>query len=155
MLSNVSPACIVMRDHPNGGGQLAGGGGRVAEGNMGVSVMANGGVKSEAVPVSRGSTVAVSTDRVGVERCKPGVRVGVLLSASFRPLSDSDRERLPRITAAESRAARNPKRTWLMFFTSCLRGLCRCQAAAAHCKLHRARDPNPPRFARHGLLPVF
>jgi hypothetical protein len=155
MLSNVSPALMVMRDHPNGGGQLAGGRGRVAEGNMGVSVMANGGVKGATVRVSPGSTVAVSTGRVGVEKCKPGVRVGVLLSASFRPLSDSDRDRLPRITAAESRAARNPKITWLMFLTSCLRGLCRCQAAAAHCRLHRARDPNPPRCARHALLPVF
>ena len=66
MLSNVSPVSIVMRDHPTGGGQLAGGGGRVAEGNMGVSVMANGGVKGEAVPVSPGGTVAVSTGRVGV-----------------------------------------------------------------------------------------
>ena len=46
---------------------------------------------------------------------KPGVRVGVLLSASFRPLSDSDRERLPRITAADSRAARIPKSPGLCF----------------------------------------
>jgi hypothetical protein len=123
-----------MPDHPNGGGQLAGGGGSVAEGNMGVSVMANGGVKGEAVPVLPGSAVAVSTGRVGVEMRRPGVRVGVLLSASFRPLSDNERERLPKITAAESRAARNPKITWLMFLTSCLRGLCRCQEAAVHCR---------------------
>ena len=155
ILSNVSPARTVMRDHPTGGGQLARVGGRVAKGNMGVSVIANGGVKGETVPVSPGSGVAVSTGRVRVEMRKPGVRVGVLLSASFRPLSDNDRERLPRITAAESRAARNPNITWLMFLKSCLHGLFRCQAAAEHCRLPRARDPNPPRCARHGLLPVF
>jgi hypothetical protein len=122
---------------------------------MGVNVMANEGVKSGIVWVSPESAVEVKTVRVIAKSCGPRVRVGVLFSASFRPLSDIDKERLPRITAAESRAVRNPKITWCMFFTPCLRGLCRCQAAAAHCRLHRARDPNPPRCARHGLPPVF
>jgi hypothetical protein len=32
IFSSVSPACILIGDHPNGGGQLDGGGGRVAVG---------------------------------------------------------------------------------------------------------------------------
>ena len=158
-LSKVSPACILIGDHPDGGGQLAGGGGvseggGVAEGNIVVNGIAIEGVKNGTVLVSPGSFVAVSTVRVIIENRRPGVRVSVLFIASFRPLSDNDRERLPKITTAESRAARNPKITWRMFFTSCLHGLGQYQAVVAHCTLRHAQDRNPPRCVRHGLQPV-
>jgi hypothetical protein len=154
--SSVSPAWILIGDHPDGDTQLDVGVGRAGVGDMGVSVSVSEGVKSGTVLVfSPGSFVAALTVGVMVINRGPRVRVATLCIASFRPFSVSDKDKLPRITAAESRVARMPSIAWRKVFTPDLHELCRCQAASAHYKLHHGRDPNPPICGHHELLPAF
>jgi hypothetical protein len=61
MDARVSPSCILIRDHPGGGGQLVGGGGLLSVGVMGVNVAVQEEVKIGNVLVSPGSIVAAST----------------------------------------------------------------------------------------------
>jgi len=102
--------------------------------NIGVYVSDIDGVNCDKVAISPGRSVAGITVCVMIIARVLRVRVGELWSASFKPVSDSESDKLPRITAKESRAATKPRITWRYPLTLCLQALLHLPTAGARYK---------------------